>query len=351
MVLVKTLLLLMLSTTIFAQDNVIFKKAKRAFNQGKYRRSLKILKKRYNIKSTKTPSGALLLAGYNFEKMERWKNAGKIYKALINSRFKSSHKKVMRAYNVLNKREDDLPQLPNKLYLYYHRLAEVYSQLYVKNFDKMGKERAAHYRSRALMLFHISDNSDDYDGDGLEDIPTRFDEFDQLKKDLIYKSGWFVSSGYLSLKDKLSVTPAGDKSSDIESTNEGWCLGGGYKVENAFWQWNLNGCYSTTVANVGSTAINFFEKEVPITVIMLGPAALWKPLSGDVALGLNLPIIYRFGYQSNSSNFALDGEQVFSYGFLLEFQWKYNQWDWVSKFGRFSKFASSTWILQINYNL
>jgi hypothetical protein len=325
-----------------------FSRAKDAYRKENYKKVVNLLNKGFNLRDPSTPGGALALSAYAYEKLEQWSNAQKIYAFLITRRYKSSNNLVMRQYK--NSGTDDLPEVPTKLYEYYHRRAEALTQIYVARYESLSPKLRLLYKKTALMYVAILEDSD-YDDDSYDTIPERLDGFDKDIKDKVFKPSWFVESSYISWRDKLQLVFPNGQTSIIESTGEGLCLGGGWRYENEFFEFNLNGCYAGAAMTVGkeNSTLTYFQKGVTSSAIIAGPSILWKPKSKGASFGLNIPFVYRTGDYEEPPGFVLQDVSIFTYGYLLEAGWRFPKWGFFTKFGKIKRLSSSLWMFGTQY--
>lgn len=333
---------------VTAEGRRYFNRAKSAYNQKNYKKAISLLTKGFNLRDPSTPGGALALAAYSYEKLEKWSNAQKIYAYLITRRYKAANNMVIKQYKTSG--TDDLPEAPGKLYEYYHKRAEALTQIYLTRYESLSPKVRQLYKKTALMYVAILDDSD-YDDDSYDTIGERLEKFDKELKDSIYKPSWFVKSSYISWRDRLQlVFPSGQKST-IESTGEGLCIGGGWRYENEFFEFNLNGCYAGASMTVGkeNSSITYFQKGVTSTAVIAGPSILWKPKSKGASFGVNLPFVYRTGDYSEPTGFVLEDVTIFTYGYLLEAGWRFTKWGFFTKFGKIKRLSSSLWMFGTQY--
>ncbi len=334
---------------VSASDRRLFSQAKSAYKSGQYAQVISILNRRYNLKDPKTPGGALALAAYSYEKMGQWKNAEKIYAYLITQRYKGANHQMIGAYRSGN--VEDAPEIPNKLYAYYHRRAESLTQLYVRDYYTLNDRLRGLYKKTALMYVAILEESD-YEDDSYDTIPERLEKFATEVKSKEYRSSWFVQSSYVSWRDKITIIfPDGTKA-NIDATGEGSCLGGGWRYENDYWEVNFNGCYAVASMTAGkeNANISYFQKGVPSTAIIGGPSFLWKPKSKGAAFGVQLPFVYRSGAYESTPGATLEETTIFTYGYLLQADWRFEKWGIFTKFGKIQRFSSSLWSLGAMYS-
>lgn len=336
-----------------SQEAKVFEQAKKRFFEGNYESTISILRQRYDFRDAGTPYGALTLAAFSYEKLGQIKNAQHIYTFLIKRRFRSINNEIISAYKT-QKSADDLPEAPEKLYSYYFKRGDLLSQIYVRDGRYMSAKRKKLYRDTAVSYAEIVGESDYESDEDLdpEDIISRMDDADKNWEMETYKWGWFTSVHYLTWRDKLKITTPSGTSVDIRSTAEGWCLGGGLKFENAWWQWNVNGCYASMSATVGndSEVVNYFQKDVPSSAFFMGLGGFWKHNAMDAAIGINLPLMYRSGDYTEPAGYQLDNTSTLSYGYFIEAQWNWKSFAYSVKFGKINKFSSSMLMIGGLYN-
>lgn len=347
------LYLLCLSTALAlpnrGQDQRVFDQAKAAFKAQNYNGTLAILNRRFNLKDPKTPTGALSLAGFSYERLGQLSNAKKIYQYLLKNRYRTMNKKIVGAFK--SGTLDDLEDTPTSVLEIYHRLAEVLSLLYKEQYDNLNPRLRELYKKNALTYVSILEEAE-YEDDSFDTIPERFEKFEVEVKAKTYRSGWFIQSSYVSWRDRLDLLyPNGDKAT-IESTGEGTCVGGGWRYENDYWEYNLNGCYAISSMTAGkeNSSISYFQQGVRSSALMVGPSVLWKPKSKGAGFGFHLPIVYRTGDYSEPANFTLEDTTIFTFGYLLQADWRFEKWGIFTKFGKISRFSSSFWSLGAMYS-
>lgn len=351
------LLSLSLSTTSFARrvspsQKKAFARAKTLFKRNLFGPTIHTLKSSFSLKSRNTPPGALILAAYSYEKLGKWSQVVKTYNLLIRATYNRKNRKIIRRF--LKKGADNLPKAPKKLYRYYHRLAESMLQFYLHNRKKLSTKQRKKLHKRVAMYVEILSDSD-YEDDSYDTIMERFEQYDKYIAQTLYHSNWFVSASYISFRNQLSLQRQGDGLViPITSTAEGTCLGGGWRYQNAFWEYSINGCFSSASMNVSADAnssIAYKQSEVPGLLLMLGPSVLWKPSSGDFSIGINLPFIYNYGGYTVPTGYDINNQTLLTYGYFLESNWKLPKWGFFTKLGKAAKFKSTIWVLGISYNL
>jgi len=114
----------------------------------------------------------------------------------------------------------------------------------------------------------------------------------------------------------------------------------------------MNGCYavSTMTAGKENSSVSYFQTGVVSTALMVGPSILWKPRSKGAAFGIHLPAVYRSGDYTEPPGFTLEDAFIFTYGYLLQADWRFETWGIFTKFGKISRFGSSFWSLGAMYS-
>ncbi len=352
--------LMLSSSTALAQirvgsgDKRLFNEAKLAYKNGQYQNVLALLNRRYSLRDSSTPSGALALAGYAYEKLGQWNNAEKIWAFLITQRYRTANSKMTKAYRA--DAIDEAQEAPLKLYEYYHRRAEALTQLYQNDYKSLSPRLRDLYSKTALMYVAILEESDDYEDDSYDTIPERLEKFDKEVKAKKYRNNWFLQSSYMSWRDRIGIVFSDGSRAEIESTGEGSCFGGGWRYENDYWEFNLNGCYAMASMTIGAEDLgnttpinNYFQKGVPSTAIMGGPSFLWKPRSKGASFGVHIPFVYRKGDYEPAPTATLEDTQIFTYGYLLQADWRFEKLGISTKFGKVQRFSSSVWSLGLMY--
>ncbi len=332
------------------EEKLVFNKAKQLYRDKLYNQVIEMLSTKFQLQSDDTPPGALTLAAYSYEKLEDYGAAIKIYYSLIQANYKEKNSEILQSYKAHG--TDDLPEAPNKLYLYYHRIAESMTRFYLRDYNKLSKNEKETIRKRTTMYVEILGESE-YDNDSYDTITERFEKHDKYLVDKVYHASWFLSTSYISYRNQLSI----ERQSDglvvpINSTVDGLCIGGGWRYQSAFWEYNLNGCYSAATMNVDTdSAITYQQSGVASTTFLFGPSVLWKPKSGDVSVGIHIPFIYNTGDYTVPDGYDIDNDTLLTYGYFLETNWKLDSWGIVTKFGKAAQFKSSLWMVGITLGL
>lgn len=211
----------------------------------------------------------------SYEMHDHWSQAVETYNQLISDSYKKENKKIISHF--MKNGADNLPQAPKKLYFYYHRLAESMLQLYLHHHEKLSTGQLDTLRKRTTMYIEILDNSD-YEDNSYDTIMERLEKKEKHIADTIYHSSWFINASYISFRNQLSIQRKSDGPIiPINSTADGICLDGGRRYQNAFWEFNINGCVSGATMNVDTdthAAITYQQSGVSSTLFMLGPSAL-----------------------------------------------------------------------------
>ncbi len=332
-------------------QNSAFSRAKAQFKRQEYAKSIRTLRNQFNFKNKSTPYGAIQLAAYAYEKLENYSMSQYLYGFLIKRKYQAKNRLVMQHFR--KNGVEDLPEVPEKLAFYYHHRAMALKELYTKKHDDLTARRRLLFYNTAKMYAEIVMENDDYDDDSVEDILTDLKKFAEAKELSIYKGSWFASASYITWRDKLTLVLQSGAKAEINSTSEGWGFGGGYQYQNATWNFNANACYSFANATVGNdaSAFNYFQKNVGVNALFLGPEILYRPTSGEVAIGIATPIVVRSGdYTDPPSGFSLEDTSIFTFGYFLVARYHWNQFGMASKLGKVAKFSSSMWQLELRYD-
>lgn len=337
--------------TIGQDEKRLFKVAKGAYKKGQYQQTLEVLTRAFNLNDPRTPSGALFLAAYSFEKLGKWPEAENLYGVLILNHFKEANRMVISAYRGGTFEGDE--KVPEKLWNAYHRRAEMLTKMLLDEDVKLSPKIYELYKKTALMYAGILEETD-YEDDSYDTIAERIEKHENAIKAKTYRSGWFIQSSYVSWRDEIKLRTSNGQVLGLESTGEGTCLGGGWRYENDYWETNLNACYALTSQTIGNSDTDagtvYFQKGVSSTAIIAGPSFLWKPGSKQAAVGIQIPFVYRQGNYEAPVNTELEDTSIFSYGYLLQLDWRLKNWGVTTKFGKIQRFSSSFWSLGALYS-
>lgn len=355
MVLRCLIILLLVPQMLWAQSNknkdeALFKRAKELYTQGKYLESLRLLESRYSFKSKETPSGALILAAWDLEKLGEYVQAQNVIAQILRSRYPNEHQAAMNTYK--NEGVDALEDLNPKLLELYHRRAFLLSKIYQQLYHKTSPDKRDEYKKMALMYVDILANQDEYEDDSYEDIPKDIEAFDLKVQRETWQDKFFVSLLWTSWRDRLDlIKPDGDKV-DLKSTARGVGLSGGLIIEKWQWRYVLEAQYTsgTAVAGRESSSLNYFEDDVSVWSFGVIPAAHYRPFSGDASVGVCLPLFYRRGSYTEPAGYKIEGLSVLSVGYGLDMNWDFKSFSVVSRFAKLTSMSSSLWQFGLRYN-
>ena len=340
-----------LAKAITHEQKINFKKSKQLYKDELYQQTIEMLSTQFDLNSPKTASGALTLAAYSYQKLEDYAASNKVYRTLINKGFKKLDEEMMKSYS--EDGTDDLPEASHKLYFYYHKMAQNLLKIYLRDYKTLELKAREQMRARASMYVEILGEADDYEDDSYDEITEQFEKHDKFLVDSVYHSSWFFSSSYISYRNQLSIQRQSDGLVvPINSTVDGLCIGGGWRYENAFWEYSLSGCYSPATMNVDTdSSVTYQQTGVSSTTFMIGPSFMWKPKSGDVSVGIHIPIIYNTGDYTVPTGYDIADDTLLTYGYFLETNWKLSDWGLFTKFGKAAQFKSSLWMVGISLGL
>lgn len=332
------------------KDQNLFTDAKLLYTRGRYKESLKMLESRYNFKSKETPSGAMILAAWNLEKLKEYIQAQNLVAEIIRSRFGSAHNSVMRQYK--SDGAEGIEDVPPKLIEIYHRRAFLLSKIYQELYFKVTPEKREDFKKQALMYTEIVANQDDYEDESYEEIPKEIEAFDQKIIEQTWVSQFFISTAWSSWRDRLNLLlPSGDRIA-IKSSVRGVSLGAGWAFQKLRWRLILESqfTYASAVAGRESSTLSYFEPDVKVWSLGIWPAIHYRPFSGDASVGVSLPIIFRNGSYSEPPGYVLEDTSILALGFGFDMNWDMNQWTFFSRVANLSAMSSTYWQFGVRYH-
>ena len=345
------------SFAISQKQKIAFRSAKTAYQDDDYSKTIKILKKNFNLKSRKTPIGALQLAGYSYAKLKKYRECDKVFTNLIKRKYYKTNARILRRYKRKGN-ADEVGNISSTIAIYYYYKALSISKVYLSRFDQLNEGQRSDYKKNILMYANLSIEGE-FDDQDPEQIIADIDNFNNKIAAKKYRYGSFIGINYVTWRDRLTLIGQDGSESTLISNSEGLCLGGGLRKFNAEFEYNINGCVGINNATVGAdtdASVNYFQKNVPVLGIMAAVGFIWKPKTEGTGLGFHIPIIYRSGDYTNpadiNSQFSgttLDGASSLSFGGLVEGKWFFTKWELSIKFGKFTQLDSSYWSVGMLY--
>ncbi len=165
-----------------------------------------------------------------------------------------------------------------------------------------------------------------------------------------YIDRWFPSVGYLWWQEPLLLTKPTGEQYVLLATANGPCLGGGWRRIYSKYEFNIQGCGFFGFNEVGSThqLLTYYQQEVASYGALLGPGFMWRLQQGVINIGLQAPVIYRYGdWTLPAEGYTIDSVSKVSGGLLLEAKWVKNKISLSQKIGYLYSMGF-LWVLQLN---
>jgi hypothetical protein len=161
----------------------------------------------------------------------------------------------------------------------------------------------------------------------------------------------YGSFSWLWWQEPLELSaPSGTKYSMLATAN-GPCFGGGWRRVKLKTEFNVNACFFSAGNEVGAnqTLIRYYQQGVESYGIVIGPGYLWRPSSGSVSLGFQVPLFARYAQWT----IPAEGYDVLSAtritgGFLLEGTWGGPKFALTQKVGLMYQMGA-LWSLGFNF--
>lgn len=258
----------------------------------------------------------------------------------ITEKYSSTHQEIIK---IVEEEEDlESDEYPESLKsLYYKAYEEA-----VNNF---------------IQTDHISDNTNLLQSI-LESLEYKEDEVSQLadeveahKKELVkkkYKGSYFLDANFLSWQREIELKSSLHKSKII-LTNQAYCLGGGYKIKNAYYAFKADGClFSGTGDSKEKKSPPFYkESNVPNFGGRLSLNAGLVVSSSGAEIGLKLPLLFvnqDIKSPSNSS-YQLKEENDFHFIPSLYSAWPLGKYFVQTEIGTFLDQSSTFYALGLGF--
>lgn len=351
----RVLFLFLFAHSVHAQS---FKKAGEAYFKGQYEKALDILDEVYD--DEEMPIKAMELKALSEEGLKEFDEALKTYDKIINKTFSAADKRAMNFYQSdesslgpLARKPKNYPEIPEKLLYYYYKISQVFSGKHTKALEAGRYEEAEKIFRQADFYARICERNN-YDVETIEELKTKIDNEQTTYRARAYQGRWFLSLEYLSFQDQLEFIGPDGQDTELLATVKGLCAGFGHSWSNIYHELRTRGCYIYGTATVGEDTnfLNYFQDNVSINGLLGGAAYLFRPRSGQVAFGLEVPFMYRDGsFGVPDGGYSFDDNHFFSVGYMLLTEWRSSnkRWNFTIRYGKISQMAASIWALGGQY--
>jgi hypothetical protein len=149
------------------------------------------------------------------------------------------------------------------------------------------------------------------------------------------------------------VSPSGTQS-DMLTTANGPCFGGGWRKVRARSEWNFQGCFFSAANEVGlinqstSEGLQYYQQGVESFGLVFGPGYLWRPTSGSVAVGFQLPLFLRFAQWTLPDGWDVKSAANYSGGLAIQSNWTLKRLTLAQKVGLMYNMGA-LWALEIDF--
>ena len=167
---------------------------------------------------------------------------------------------------------------------------------------------------------------------------------------------FYVSFSLMSWQEPMTFTHPDGTQYDLVDTSLGVCPGIGWEMTLWRFEVGLNGCFAFMHSELGSSTgvsnpSGYRVKNARVLGGMIGPLALWRPFSGNVALGIDLPILMRYGNWPNpASGYVISPTFSIAPVPMLEARVERGNVFVASKIGLYRSLSSIIWMFQVSYN-
>lgn len=165
-------------------------------------------------------------------------------------------------------------------------------------------------------------------------------------------SSFFGSFSWLWWQEPLElIGPDGTRYAMVTTAN-GPCFGAGWKRVKASYEVNFQGCFFSAGNEVGAivTDIGYYQQGVESYGVMAGPGILYRPSSGSVSFGIQIPGFFRYAQWTipPQAGYDVDGPTRITGGALLQANWTSKRITLGQKVGMFYK-TGAMWAVQLDF--
>lgn len=343
--------LFILFSCLTAQAKSPLEQANDLYKTKQFNKSLAILSKHYKIKkiTSDTPPEVYELVGKVFVQKRNFKMAIRFFRAAIASRYANKDKKAMQTY-FKQGNADGLDELPEDLYKYYFLILG--TSIYYADYLIENGQKPDNNLNQYVEVFGSILTEADYKTDQVEKLVKLYEGKIREIERSEFKSNWFMSAGYISWQDKVTFVDVDGSEYDLIAPAEGIGLGVGWQKHNFYWGYKFELRYSSLSANAGfnDSDVSYFQESVPVTFFGLEGGIFTLPFTGDVGIGLSVPVFFKSGqYEAPSGTEIKDASKI-STGLILEGIWYTGGWSLTSQVGKIIGLTSAYWGVHLSYH-
>jgi hypothetical protein len=315
------------------------KLAQKYYIKKKFKKSIQTLRKSFRLtKTKKTPTAVIQLLALNLLKLKKYKTASKYFHIVIRRRYKQKHREVLRALNLGN--IDDI-EVPQKLLRIYYHLGQIYYHIFRKTKSIPYYRASEKYFKICEEKEHLDDNASEY----IDSLSAHKVLIDNKE----FKSEWFATIGTMNWQEKLLLrsSTTGEKTK-LLSNSKALCIGGGYRYMNAYHGIEISSCaYSGSADISASNSATYSQNGVSVTGFLLDSGYVIKPYSEKVSMTFSLPLFYRDGDYSQPDNFSILGKGQLSVGVFLKTRYELPVVDAIFSIGNLG--GTNIFMMQAGY--
>lgn len=318
------------------------KDARNYYKLGRYKKVIRIIKQSFSPINTNSPEVVLRLASLAYKKSNKYKKALKLINLLLKKKYRKKHSEILTKYKA-DRNADDLPDdIEDGHFKSILAKAKIYHLLLLKT----NSYKYARYATIHATIAVEGENTEDKADSLLQNI----NAWKQEQKDKKYASSYSANVSYLTYNTTFNIL--GEPSEIATVMVRGVCYGGGYTIENAHFQYNVDGCFGifSSNAQVDSNSFSYNTSEIPTSVFLIQPSALYKPKSKEVAIGLTLPILTQAAIFGAPDGYTVDKIPSIGIGYGVVAKWIYKNFASSIKTGRIIGFKSSWLQIQAEYH-
>jgi hypothetical protein len=270
----------------------------------------------------------------------------------IKNHHRLAHDKNMQSFKT-NDSADEIEEQNKGLLSIYFKLARNYLSIAIAGTitDQPTEDQLfASEQAKKYIEICIAQEYREEDAEKMRETLTNWGQERERRQ---FSKRYFMGVGFASWQDSLTlVNDTQQSETELLATTEGPCIGGGIDASNFYWGWKLEACLAFATANVGENSrnVDYFQQGVGVTALLTSPGIYYRPNSGEVALGLEIPILLRSGdYTAPAGNFSLQETSLVALGVGTELRWFYQKVDFSGKMTKFLGMPSVFWMGMAHY--
>lgn len=290
------------------------------------------------------------ILSYALRKEKRFRDDSKLIARYLNKFHSEEHKKI--SLLIKQKKSINADEFSQPLKIYYWHLYNDLAMVllsYKKKSPRIEQDKK-YFEQMRIILTEL-----EFRDILVEDLYSKVIQHLQDLENKIYRLTKSFYVQYLSWQNSSELyRQSSGKTTDLVLTNTGTCIGGDIGIQNAFYEYSLDGCFiygSGKVSSFGAPNITY-NQTIPAYAFKLAPQLYRVVSSTNSKIGIAFPIMYTIQNLSKPGDpdYQLVKKSDISFLLTINSKWQFDKWYVKTEFGQFIKKEDSYWSIGIGRN-